>query len=108
MTYRDQFGEMPMLKHDKNPEQSAVINHIVGILACDTHRAVAVFDDLRKRRILVFDKVDRAWHGCDHRGPRHSDSDRINRLEIQLASLQRKHAKLLSAYRTHYHHFHDR
>ena len=58
---------MPKLKHDKNPQQSEVINHIAGAMQCDTERASRVFNELRKRGIIVFDRIDRAWHGADNR-----------------------------------------
>ena len=51
---------MPKLKHDKNPQQSEVINHIAGAMQCDTERASRVFNELRKRGIIVFDRIDRA------------------------------------------------
>ncbi len=35
MTYRDRFGSMPKLKHDKDPQQSEVINHTAGAMQCD-------------------------------------------------------------------------
>ena len=101
MTYRDRFGSMPKLKHDKDPQQSEVINHIAGAMQCDTERASRVFNELRKRGIIVFDRIDRAWHGTDNRSIRYTDSERIERLEIRLETLETKHRRLLAAYRAH-------
>ena len=101
MTYRDRFGTMPKLKHDKNSGQSEVISHIAGAMQCDTERASRVFNELRKRGIIVFDRIDRAWHGSDNRSIRYTDSERIERLEKRLENLETKHRKLLAAYRAH-------
>ena len=101
MTYRDQFGKMPPLKHDKTIASSEVVIHISQALACDIERANKLFNELRKRRIIVFDKLERTWHGIDNRSIRHTDSDRIRALEIRLESLETKHRKLLAAYRAH-------
>lgn len=101
MTYRDRFGTMPKLKHDKNSGQSDVINHIAGEMQCDNERASRVFNELRKRGIIVFDRIDRAWHGSDNRTIRYTDSERIERLEKRIENLETKHRKLLAAYRAH-------
>ena len=101
MTYRDQFGKMPPLKHDKTIASSEVVIHISQSLACDIERANKLFNELRKRKIIVFDKLDRSWHGVDNRTIRHTDSDRIRALEIRLETLETKHKKLLAAYRAH-------
>ncbi len=100
-TYRDQFGRMNPLKHDKDLTLSEVVIHISQTLACDIERASKLFNELRKRRIIVFDKLDRTWHGIDNRTMRHTDSDRIRALEIRLETLETKHKKLLAAYRNH-------
>lgn len=101
MTYRDQFGKMPPLKHDKTIASSEVVIHISQAMACDIERANKLFNELRKRHIIVFDKLDRTWHGIDNRTIRHTDSDRIRALEIRLETLETKHKKLLAAYRAH-------
>ena len=99
MKYRDQFGKMPPLKHDKITASSEVVMHIASGISCDIERANKLFNELRKRRIIVFDKLDRTWHGIDNRSIRHTDSDRIRMLEIRLETLENKHKKLLAAYR---------
>jgi hypothetical protein len=101
MKYRDQFGKMPPLKHDKIMASSEVVMHIAKGVSCDIERANKLFNELRKRRIIVFDKLDRTWHGIDNRSIRHTDSDRIRMLEIRLETLENKHKKLLAAYRAH-------
>jgi hypothetical protein len=75
MTYRDQFGKMPPLKHDKTIASSEVVIHISQAMACDIERANKLFNELRKRRIIVFDKLDRTWHGIDNRSIRHTASN---------------------------------
>lgn len=107
MTYREQFGTMPSLKHDKDPAKSQVINHIATTLAIDIERATRVFDDIRKR-ILIYDKIDCTWSGIDHRANTRTDKARIERLEIRLATLERAHKKLLAAYRFHRKHEHPK
>jgi hypothetical protein len=97
MKYRDQFGKMPPLKHDKIIASSEVVMHIASGVSCDIERANKLFNELRKRRIIVFDKLDRTWHGIDNRSIRHTDSDRIRMLEIRLETLENKHKKLLAA-----------
>ena len=101
MTYRDQFGKMPPLKHDKTIASSEVVIHISQAMACDIERANKLFNELRKRHIIVFDKLDRTWHGIDNRSSRRTDADRIRAREIRLGSLETKHRKLLAAYRAH-------
>lgn len=101
MTYRERFGTMPKLKHDKDANKSEVIGHIVGEMQCDNERASRVFNELRKRGIIVFDRIDRAWHGTDNRTIRYTDSERIERLEKRIENLETRHRKLLAAYRAH-------
>lgn len=60
------FSGMPPLRHNRVPEASPVLAHIRDVLGCDLDRASKAFDSMRnhRSRVVVFDGVDKTWHGC--------------------------------------------
>ena len=66
MSLRAKFHRMPPKQHHRDPHASEVVGHIKEVLACDLDRALKAFNSMRNHRsqVLVFDSVDRTWHGC--------------------------------------------
>lgn len=66
MSLRAQFHRMPPKMHHRDHAASEVLAHIREVLGCDLDRAVKAFNSMRNHRsgVLVFDNVDKTWHGC--------------------------------------------
>ncbi len=86
-TLREQFIGMPPKKHDPNPDQSEVIQHIVQTLGCDIERARRAFDSVRctDSRVILFDRVGRVWHGAEWlSGSTDENHAKANRRQLQM------------------------
>ena len=66
-TLRATFREMPPKRHNLNSEKSELLAHIVETVGCGLVEANRAFGSMRnvKSQVLVFDRVQRVWHGCD-------------------------------------------
>ena len=66
-TLRATFREMPPKRHNLNSEKSELLAHIVQTVGCGLVEANRAFGSMRnvKSQVLVFDRVQRVWHGCD-------------------------------------------
>ena len=58
---------MPPKRHNLNSEKSELLAHIVQTVGCGLVEANRAFGSMRnvKSQVLVFDRVQRVWHGCD-------------------------------------------
>jgi hypothetical protein len=58
---------MPPKRHNLNSEKSELLAHIVQTVDCGLVEANRAFGSMRnvKSQVLVFDRVQRVWHGCD-------------------------------------------
>lgn len=68
-TVRTTFNQMPPKRHDLDTSKSEVLAYICEQMGCDLSRAIRVFNSMRhpKCRVLVFDKMERQWKGCEFR-----------------------------------------
>ena len=66
-TLRATFREMPPKRHNLNSEKSELLAHIIETVGCGLVEANRAFGSMRnvKSQVLVFDRVQRVWHGCD-------------------------------------------
>jgi hypothetical protein len=58
---------MPPKRHNLNSEKSELLAYIVETVGCGLVEANRAFGSMRnvKSQVLVFDRVQRVWHGCD-------------------------------------------
>ncbi len=63
------FSQMPPKRHDLDPSKSEVLAYIGQEMGCDLAAAIRAFNSMRhpKCRVLVFDKIERQWKGCEFR-----------------------------------------
>jgi len=68
-TIRTTFNQMPPKRHDLDTSKSEVLAYICEQMGCDLGKAIRVFNSMRhpKCRVLVFDKMERQWKGCEFR-----------------------------------------
>ena len=68
-TIRTTFNQMPPKRHDLDTSKSEVLAYISEQMGCDLGKAIRVFNSMRhpKCRVLVFDKMERQWKGCEFR-----------------------------------------
>jgi hypothetical protein len=66
-TLRATFREMPPKRHNLTLEKSELLAHIVETIGGGLAEANRAFNSMRnvKSQVLVFDRVERVWHGCD-------------------------------------------
>lgn len=66
-TLRATFREMPPKRHNLNSEKSELLAHIIETVGCGLVEANRAFGSMRnvKSQVLVFDRIQRVWHGCD-------------------------------------------
>lgn len=108
------FSQMPPKRHDLDPSKSEVLAYIGQEMGCDLAAAIRAFNSMRhpKCRVLVFDKIERQWKGCEFRPSDAETSElsiirehraferqlavlrsTVRRLEDDVESLKRKAAK---------------
>ena len=113
-TPRTMFSQMPPKRHDLDPSKSEVLAYIGQEMGCDLAAAIRAFNSMRhpKCRVLVFDKIERQWKGCEFRPADAETSElsiirehraferqlavlrsTVRRLEDDVESLKRKVAK---------------
>jgi hypothetical protein len=101
-------------RHDLDPSKSEVLAYIGQEMGCDLAAAIRAFNSMRhpKCRVLVFDKIERQWKGCEFRPSDAETSElsiirehraferqlavlrsTVRRLEDDVESLKRKAAK---------------
>jgi hypothetical protein len=58
---------MPPKTHNADPEKSELLAHIIQTIGCGVAEANRAFNSMRnvKSQVLVFDRIQRVWHGCD-------------------------------------------
>ena len=58
---------MPPKRHNLNSEKSELLAHIIETVGCGLVEANRAFGSMRnvKSQVLVFDRIQRVWHGCD-------------------------------------------
>jgi len=94
-TYREIFGNMPPLKHDKDIDRSEVVNwilnkmmdHDIGI--CNPQEAYRIFGilrNVRKSRILVHRSTHDDWVGCNTED---AWKYRFNKMENDISKIQK-------------------
>jgi hypothetical protein len=66
VSLRKSFSRMAPLGHDAEDEKSEVLAYIAGELGCGLGDAKRAFNSMRNHRsgVLVFDHMERKWHGC--------------------------------------------
>jgi len=66
-TLRATFREMPPKRHNLTLEKSELLAHIVETIGGGVAEANRAFNSMRnvKSQVLVFDRIERVWHGCD-------------------------------------------
>ena len=96
-TLRATFREMPPKRHNLNSEKSELLAHIVQTVGCGLVEANRAFGSMRnvKSQVLVFDRVQRVWHGCDWKP---SDEEAQKDLESRkFSDLRREIAQIWKA-----------
>ena len=96
-TLRATFREMPPKKHNLNLEKSELLAHIVETIGGGVAEANRAFNSMRnvKSQVLVFDRIERVWHGCDWKP---SDEQAQKDLESRkLSDIRREIAQLWKA-----------
>jgi len=96
-TLRATFREMPPKRHNLNLEKSELLAHIVETIGGGVAEANRAFNSMRnvKSQVLVFDRVERVWHGCDWKP---SDEQAQKDLESRkLSDIRREIAQLWKA-----------
>jgi hypothetical protein len=94
-TIRTTFNQMPPKRHDLDTSKSEVLAYICEQMGCDLGKAIRVFNSMRhpKCRVLVFDKMERQWKGCEFR-PSDAETSELSIIrehrafERQLAALK--------------------
>ena len=76
-TLRAQFSSMPPMTHNPNPEDSDVLAHIMETLDVPMEVAQKAFNSMRNpsSRVLIYDRVHAAWHGCEWLPDTEKDAD---------------------------------
>lgn len=76
-TLRAQFSSMPPMTHNPNPEDSDVLAHIMETLNVPMEVAQKAFNSMRNpsSRVLIYDRVHAAWHGCEWLPDTEKDAD---------------------------------
>jgi hypothetical protein len=66
-TLRATFRDMPPKRHDTILEKSELLAYIVQTIGGGVAEANRAFNSMRnvKSQVLVFDRIQRVWHGCD-------------------------------------------
>ena len=66
-TLRATFRDMPPKRHNMKPEESELLAYIVQTIGGGLVEANRAFGSMRnvKSQVLVFDRIQRVWHGCD-------------------------------------------
>ena len=88
---------MPPKRHNLNSEKSELLAHIVQTVGCGLVEANRAFGSMRnvKSQVLVFDRVQRVWHGCDWKP---SDEEAQKDLESRkFSDLRREIAQIWKA-----------
>jgi len=88
---------MPPKRHNLNSEKSELLAYIVETIGCGLVEANRAFGSMRnvKSQVLVFDRVQRVWHGCDWQP---SDQEAQKDLESRkFSDLRREIAQLWKA-----------
>ena len=96
-TLRATFREMPPKRHNLTLEKSELLAHIVETIGGGLAEANRAFNSMRnvKSQVLVFDRVERVWHGCDWKP---SDEEAQKDLESRkLSDIRREIAQLWKA-----------
>lgn len=99
VSFRSVFAKMDPMSHDKDPERSEVVGHIMEMMDCDIDRALAAFNSMRNRNsgVLVFDHIDRKWHGCDWTLP-DAEAEKV-RIQREINAMKRELAQIKSEFR---------
>jgi hypothetical protein len=88
---------MPPKKHNLTLEKSELLAHIVETIGGGVAEANRAFNSMRnvKSQVLVFDRIERVWHGCDWKP---SDEEAQKDLESRkLSDIRREIAQLWKA-----------
>ena len=88
---------MPPKRHNLNSEKSELLAHIIETVGCGLVEANRAFGSMRnvKSQVLVFDRVQRVWHGCDWKP---SDEEAQKDLESRkFSDLRREIAQIWKA-----------
>jgi hypothetical protein len=88
---------MPPKRHNLNSEKSELLAYIVETVGGGLVEANRAFGSMRnvKSQVLVFDRVQRVWHGCDWQP---SDEEAQKDLESRkLSDLRREIAQIWKA-----------
>lgn len=96
-TLRATFREMPPKRHNLTLEKSELLAHIVETIGGGVAEANRAFNSMRnvKSQVLVFDRTERVWHGCDWKP---SDEQAQKDLESRkLSDIRREIAQLWKA-----------
>ena len=96
-TLRATFREMPPKRHNLNLEKSELLAYIVETIGGGVAEANRAFNSMRnvKSQVLVFDRIERVWHGCDWKP---SDEEAQKDLESRkLSDIRREIAQLWKA-----------
>lgn len=96
-TLRATFREMPPKKHNLTLEKSELLAYIVETIGGGVAEANRAFNSMRnvKSQVLVFDRIERVWHGCDWKP---SDEQAQKDLESRkLSDIRREIAQLWKA-----------
>ena len=96
-TLRATFREMPPKRHNLTLEKSELLAHIVSTIGGGLAEANRAFNSMRnvKSQVLVFDRVERVWHGCDWKP---SDEEAQKDLESRkISDIRREIAQLWKA-----------
>jgi hypothetical protein len=96
-TLRATFREMPPKRHNLTLEKSELLAYIVETIGGGLAEANRAFNSMRnvKSQVLVFDRIERVWHGCDWKP---SDEEAQKDLESRkLSDIRREIAQLWKA-----------
>ena len=98
-TLRATFRLMPPKRHDIDPAKSEVLAHIMESMNSDLGRSIRAFNSMRniKSGVLVFDRINRQWRGCDWMPP--EEKDKVALLSAAILELRRDLAALKSEVR---------
>ncbi len=98
-TLRATFRLMPPKRHDIDPAKSEVLAHIMESMNSDLGRSIRAFNSMRniKSGVLVFDRINRQWRGCDWMPP--EEKDKLALLSAAILELKRDLAALKSEVR---------
>ncbi len=88
---------MPPKRHNLTLEKSELLAYIVETIGGGVAEANRAFNSMRnvKSQVLVFDRIERVWHGCDWKP---SDEEAQKDLESRkLSDIRREIAQLWKA-----------